>query len=68
MKQTSSFPWMAWFKILVFSTVALIYIFAAVDLLPDGITVVGYLDDAVVVLIAAWLLRTPIKDVSGDKK
>ena len=45
------------------------YLFKSLDLIPDGIDDIGYLDDAFVLRVAADLaVREPISDVGGDRR
>lgn len=65
-------PWPlnnAWVKAALFGSVALAYVFAGADLIPDAVPgFVGYLDDALVVFIAAIGLRNAIKTIEDNMK
>jgi len=50
-------PW----RTLVFSTAAILYFLDPMDLVPDFIPVVGFIDDAAVI---AWVMRAIRSDVS----
>ncbi|NNC86605.1 MAG: DUF1232 domain-containing protein [Bacteroidia bacterium] len=58
-------PW----KTIVFSSAALIYFVNPLDLLPDFIPVLGFLDDASVIAFVISSVRTDIKDfLNWEKK
>ena len=60
---TKSKLW-AWIKVAVFGGLALMYTFWALDIIPDTIGgPVGYIDDAIIWLFAAWAIRGAIKTI-----
>lgn len=64
---TKSKLW-AWIKVIVFGGLALLYMFWALDIIPDTIGgPVGYIDDAIIWLFAAWAIRGAIKTIWEKK-
>jgi uncharacterized membrane protein YkvA (DUF1232 family) len=57
----------AWIKAIIFIVIGLTYIFWTFDVIPDAIPVVGWIDDAIIFLLAAWAIRGAINTIM-DKR
>ena len=58
----------AWIKATIFITLALMYIFWAADFIPDFVGPgVGFVDDAIIFLLAAWAIRGAINTILSKK-
>lgn len=52
----TTIPW----ESLVLAVAALLYFVSPIDLVPDWIPVIGYLDDAAVIAFVAWSIRADL--------
>jgi uncharacterized membrane protein YkvA (DUF1232 family) len=53
---------------LIFMALAFGYGITSIDIIPDPIFLIGYVDDAIIVLLAFFVGTTLGKKVSGKKK
>lgn len=63
MKRDYKLPW----KVIAAITAALLYFISPIDLIPDVIPVVGFVDDAVVVTFCLSMIREELLDYCYDK-
>ena len=52
---------------IVLATVGVWYIMLGIDIIPDKLPWLGYLDDAVMILVMGYIWRTIVKNMMGKK-
>ena len=61
--KTKKHSWQGIAKAAFFFILAMSYLFWTVDIIPDKFPVIGFVDDAILLLVAAWVIRGNFREI-----